>query len=50
DRKEEAALKSTIDKDGKDLVLTLPQEVLDDAGIKIGDQVDISVKDGRIVI
>jgi len=49
-RKKEAALKETIKKDGKDLVITLPQEVLDDLGIKIGDDVDISLKDRKIVI
>jgi len=49
-RKEEAALKETIKKDGKDLVITLPQEILDNLGIKIGDDVDISLKDGKIVI
>jgi len=43
-------LKETIKKDGKDLVITLPQEVLDDLGIKIGDDVDISLKDRKIVI
>ena len=43
-------MKETIKKDGKDLVITLPQEVLDDLGIKIGDDVDISLKDGKIVI
>ena len=42
-------MKATIEKDGKDLVVTLPQEVLDDLGIKIGDDVDVSVKDGKIV-
>ena len=50
DRLEEAALKAIIEKDGKDLAVTLPQEVLDDAGIKIGDEIDVSVKGGRIVI
>jgi len=43
-------LKTIIEKDGKDLAVTLPQEVLDAAGIKIGDEIDVSVKDGRIVI
>jgi antitoxin component of MazEF toxin-antitoxin module len=43
-------LKGAIEKDGKDLVITLSQEILDDAGIKIGDDVDVSVNDGKILI
>lgn len=45
-----SCVEGTVEKDGEDLVLTLPQEVMDEAGLKIGDVVDISVKGGKMVI
>lgn len=43
-------MQTTIEKDGKDLVVIIPTEILDRAGLKVGDEVDITMKNGAVVI
>lgn len=36
-------MKTTVEIDGEDLVVTLPQELLDDLRLKPGDEIEIEV-------
>lgn len=41
---------TTLEKEGDDLLATIPQEILDKVGLKIGDPVDITVENGKIIV
>lgn len=41
---------SKVEQDGENLVVTIPQEILDAGNLKPGDEVDIFEEDGKIVI
>ncbi|AZT86100.1 AbrB/MazE/SpoVT family DNA-binding domain-containing protein (plasmid) [Marinobacter sp. NP-4(2019)] len=43
-------MQTTIEQDGEDLVVVIPQEIMDLAEIRIGDQVDVTLENGVIVI
>jgi len=37
-------MKSTIERDGEDFVVVIPQEILDRAELKIGDEVSVKLE------
>lgn len=41
-------MKATIEADGEDLVVTLPQELIDDLRLKPGDEIEIEVDENGI--
>lgn len=43
-------MQTTIEQDGEDLVAVLPDEILEKAGLAIGDAVTVSLQEGAIVI
>lgn len=43
-------MQTTIEKDGEDLVVTIPAEILDLAELQVGNEVDVTLKNGVIVI
>lgn len=43
-------MRAVVEGDGDDLVITLPQELIDDLELIIGDEIEITEENGRIVI
>lgn len=43
-------MRATIEKDGDNLIVTFPQELVADLRLAVGDEIDISERDGKIVI
>lgn len=41
---------SELIQDGDDLAIIIPPEVMEILGVKVGDEVSFSVKDGRLFI
>lgn len=43
-------MQTTDEADGDDLVVVIPPEVLDRAELQIGDEVELSIENGAIII
>lgn len=43
-------MQTTVEADGDDLVVVIPPEILDRAELQIGDEVELSVENGVIII
>ncbi len=43
-------MQTTIEADGEDLVVVIPPEILDRAELQIGDEVELSIDNGVIII
>ncbi len=43
-------MQTTVEADGDELVVVIPPEILDRAELEIGDEVELSIENGVIVI
>lgn len=43
-------MQTTVEADGDDLVIVIPPEILDQAELKIGDEVELSIENEAIII
>lgn len=43
-------MQTTVEADGDDLVIVIPPEILDRAELQTGDEVELSIENGVIII
>ena len=43
-------MQTTVEADDDELVVVIPSEILDRAGLEIGDEVELSIENGVIAI
>lgn len=43
-------MQTTVEADGDDLAVVIPPEILDRAELQIGDEVELSIENGAIII